>query len=306
MAHEFSSLDIYPSDSYAIYSLSTLNILSTGSLSVARYKMSPASLVNYAIFAGGRDLNQEHDIVDIFDVTSGLWSVSSLSVPRSHMAACVDQQKLLSYFAGGLKSDSPTGSVDVFRHQNISFPTRLELAVPRHSLSCITNREFVYFAGGVALNGPSSVIEIYNSNNHSWMVTHLRSARHSISVILVGANIYFAGGSLSNDPTSPLESAAIDVFDAVSQNWTYNSLSLPRSSLSAHIVDNKLVFAGGYNVGVSSSQVDVLDLSSNIWTTTSMKSARADAASVSTEKLLIFYSGAVTIFSTFLVTIGQH
>jgi hypothetical protein len=182
--------------------------------------MAAVSVENYAIFAGGRSSDHEENIVDIFNVETGLWSKSSLSAPRSQLAACVDLRKLRAYFAGGLHLGKPSGIVDVFDHQNISFSTGFELAVPRYSLSCITHNEFVYFAGGISSTGPSSTIELYNSNNFSWFFLQLSSPRHSISAVLVGATIYFAGGSLSIDSTFPLESSAVDIFDTVSKNWT--------------------------------------------------------------------------------------
>jgi len=158
----------------------------------------------------------------------------------------------------------------------------------------------VYFAGGIALNGPTSIIEIFNSNNKSWSIMQLSSARHSVAVILVGTTIYFAGGSLSSDSTSPLETAVIDILDTFSQNWTTFSLSSPRSSMSAHFVGQKLIFAGGYSAGLSSSKVDILDMSSKVFTLSQMRSARADVSAVSTETLLIFYSGAVATITSSL------
>jgi hypothetical protein len=123
---------------------------------------------------------------------------------------------------------------------------------------------------------------------------------------VVGATIYFAGGSLSIDSTFPLETSVVDVFNTISQNFTRRSLSSPRSSMSAHVIDEKLVFAGGYSRCVSSNEVDILDLSSNLWTSTSMKSARADVSSVSKDELLIFYSGVSKITSSLDVVLEAN
>jgi hypothetical protein len=98
VAHDFLLSEKYPSASYDIYSLSTFTVIATGTLSSARYKMAAASLGKHALFAGGRNLNQELSDVDIFDADSGIWSVSYLSNPRSHLASCVDQRNLRVYF----------------------------------------------------------------------------------------------------------------------------------------------------------------------------------------------------------------
>ena len=94
----------------------------------------------------------------------------------------------------------------------------------------------------------------------------LSIARQELSAATAGNKIVFAGGIQATG-----ESAAVDIYDLVTQTWSTASLSTGRVASTAISTGNKIFFAGGgYIYSDYYSNVDIYDVSVNTWTKTSL------------------------------------
>jgi hypothetical protein len=157
------------------------------------------------LFAGGRNwINESLDVVDIYDVNSGTWSVAKLSVPRADMAAIAYGTKVL--FAGGLTSFGRSDRIDIYDVNSGQWSTA-NLASPRsHSSSAVLGDE-IFFEGG--LNTPDSRIDKVDFLNPSTM--SIRSVcmlgrvysmefvgtefGQNLNAVTIGNKLYFLGNS---------------------------------------------------------------------------------------------------------------
>ena len=80
---------------------------------MARAHLAATSIGNLAIFAGGNALPDRSAVVDIYDVSTGDWSVATLSEARSNLSAVSVLDRAL--FAGGdIGSFTESDRIDVF------------------------------------------------------------------------------------------------------------------------------------------------------------------------------------------------
>ena len=72
-------------------------------------------------FAGGSNYNIEcTDVVDIYDISTGEWTTSTLSIPRGGMAYAVAGD--LAVFAGGfLSGGDVSDQVDIYNFSKTDF-----------------------------------------------------------------------------------------------------------------------------------------------------------------------------------------
>ena len=85
----------------------------TASLSQARMWSSTASTSDLILFAGGTAAGSiDSAVVDLYNVSSQRWSVSSLSVARGGVSGAAFGSK--AYFAGGIAGGVPSAVVDIF------------------------------------------------------------------------------------------------------------------------------------------------------------------------------------------------
>jgi hypothetical protein len=83
---------------------------------VPREGTAAVSVGNLVIFAGGNHGSILSDVIDIYNVNTGKWSVAKLSSPRKYITAVSAGNKIL--FGGGeksLNSSDVTATVDIFQ-----------------------------------------------------------------------------------------------------------------------------------------------------------------------------------------------
>ena len=141
----------------------------TATLSQARYALAGTSVGNRAYFGGGwtapgGDYSPLSGNVNVFDATSGSWSLAApLPTPRSDLAAAAGVGKV--FFAGG----GPYGStmsneVDIL---DVSAGTWLTttLSQPRRCAAAASAGGDVLFAGGgTTYPAVSNVVDIFNAD----------------------------------------------------------------------------------------------------------------------------------------------
>jgi len=120
----------------------------------------------------------------------------------------------------------------------------------------------------------------------------LSIARQELSVAAAGNKIVFAGGIQAAGGSGMSESAAVDIYDLVTQTWSTASLSAGRATPTAISSGNKIFFAGGgYYYTDYFSNVDIYDVSINTWTTTSLTEAKTGIGAAVVGNKILFAGG---------------
>jgi hypothetical protein len=140
-----------------IYDVST-NTWSVTNMSEAKYGVAAAVAVNKVFFAGGVGTNQignttyfahHKNKVEVYDITTNTWSVSTLSEAKTDISAVTLNNKI--YFAGGTLEGIHTFSsrIDIYDNASSTWSTS-SLSEPKHVLGIATANK-IYYGGG--LNG---------------------------------------------------------------------------------------------------------------------------------------------------------
>lgn len=259
-ADAYNTVDIYDTQS---------GILTQATLSEPRYGMSAVAVGSKVLFAGGSGWKLidgklkgvTYATVDIYDIATGSWSVTQLSVPRSAIAATTAGTK--AYFAGGLDSNATGVSkvIDVYDAATGQWST-MQLRDAKRGAAAVTRGDEVIFAGGggtTGLNAPmqsSGSIEIYNVVTGAWSYSSVVQGKLGMKGVVLNNKVFLAGGNpLPFDIPSTGKSRIMEVF---SQPGTVDStitLSAERTVGNAEAVGvgNFVVVAGGQNATTPST-----------------------------------------------------
>jgi len=263
----YNGLDI--TSSVEIYDVTTGKWTNT-SFSTPRHTPAAAGLQNKAFFGGGGELSRDSaccvvsNRVEIYDVATGKWSQSSLSIPRDGVAAAAIGNKVV--FAGGLGHSSQTGGffssrVDIYDITKGTWSTA-ELSQARTELYAAAAGNKILFAGGRYANlgnTQSKVVDIYDVSTGKWSVAELSADRQGASIAAIGNKIVIAGG-YSKVTGSYLSS--VDVYDTSTDKWDKLELSEARMEGAAAGINNILLIGGGFTeFGGFSKAVDIFTLS---------------------------------------------
>jgi hypothetical protein len=124
--------------------------------------------------------------VDIYNVTSGSWTTSTPSIPRSTLAATSSQN--LVFFGGGWNVTTTFyDRVDIYNTLNGSWSTAT-LSQPRTALAATSVGNLVLFGGGSNSNGPSNVVDVFDVTSNTWTnatLSQVRCCLASTSVLII-------------------------------------------------------------------------------------------------------------------------
>jgi hypothetical protein len=243
MSGSLSRVDVYDSGTGA---------WSTAELSRARYSLAGTAVGSKAIFAGGNEAKVNSgsipsDAVDIYDASTGAWSVASLSVKRRSLAAASVGGEAI--FAGGRTklgeqgSNAPTGRVDIY-HEATGAWTTASLSEARYGLAATALGDLALFAGGWSGTGYSSAVDIYDSSTGQWTTASLSVPRAWLAGASVGPYAIFAGGEVGSTQFSDV----VDIYDSRDGSWSTSTLAEARSSLCGLSGPTAAYFAGGRSV----------------------------------------------------------
>ncbi len=206
----------------------------------------------------GNSNNTNSRTVDIYDVNTNTWTTAQLSAGRRRLASASLGNKLL--VAGGSNdAGDPSKVVDVYDNLTKTWSTSLLSEAKSHCFGAAAINKVV-FAGN------SKIADIYNVSTGAWNVFTMSESKYDCAAAAAGTKIVFAGGQteadLSANPPKPsVPSRAVDVYDAVNNNWATFQLSEGRSLLAGAATGNKMLFAGGDNATGYSKVVDIFTLS---------------------------------------------
>jgi len=156
----------------------------------------------------------------------------------------------------------------------------------RDGMAVVTSGNKIFFAGGYI----SSRIDIYDIDSQSWTTAELSIARYDITTVANGNKVYFAGGLIYDSITEDeLTVDTVDIYDIDTDTWTTTNLSTARYGMLATVVDNKVLFVGGY--GSNGDRVDIFDQSSSEWTTASLSENKLDGYAAVTSGNKVYIAG---------------
>jgi hypothetical protein len=256
------------SDVLDIYDGAT-NEWSTATPSYPRWTTA-TSTGTQAIFAGGYtvpptvDREAEH-AVDIYDDTVREWSTMRLPSARPFRLAVTVGSRAI--FAGAL---FPSPSAGMQRADSYDSVTRQwderTLSQPRWPLVATTVGTRALFAGALAgPPGEPGLVDIYDHLTGRWTTAALSVARGYMVATAVGNLGILAGGATQPSDTPPntisysIPSDAVDIYDAVADQWSRDTLPQPRIYSVATAVGTKALFAGGTVERRLSDAVDIYD-----------------------------------------------
>jgi hypothetical protein len=283
-------VNFLPDDTLSIISGTAL-LSSFGSLSQAKFVV-PATAADKLVFAGGYSYWVPRATVDIYNLSTNIWSMAQLSEERGGLTVATVGNKIL-YAGGTTNSGGSSSRVDIYDAAANTRSTA-ELSMARVGMTTAVAGNKAFFAGW-GFRGSTNKVDIYDASINTWSTASLSEARGGLSAIAAGNKVFFAGGykkyeSLGDGPYD--FSTRVDIYDIATNTWSTAELKEARSGMAVAAARNKIFFAGGYNDnGESFKLVDVYDLSSNTWTTAPLSEARSDIAVATAGSKILFASG---------------
>ena len=284
-------------------------LIPIGTLPQTRGGFAFAAAGNKIVFAGGSASEQQGCAtarVDIYDISTGTWDIAQLSQARQDMGVAVLGNKI--FFAGGIipKVGPPHGcyitncgdtrrsEIDIYDASTNTWSTSQLNNVRIPAGASAGNK--VVFAGDDEYF--TTGIDIYNAGSNSWSTSSLSTGRQIYQPAVAGNKIFFGGGSSRmycvNDGDLYKQ---IDIYDATSNTWTLDSLSMLRGLNGAISANNKIYWAGGFvgDPGATdfniTNSVEIRDLATNTTSFDCLSEAKAQLTAVRKDNKIIFFGG---------------
>jgi len=261
-----------------------------GSLSEPRMGISAAFAGNKILFAGGFDPDafvMGSSRVDIYDITTRLWSTAELSVGGSEVVTYGNK----IFFAGG------TATIGIYDAVTGIWSTT-QLSEERSELAATSAGNKLFFGGGIKVNPSPSIVsnkvDVYDVIADKWSTTNLSLGRSALSAVSAANKIYFAGG---NTTTSYCSSTNfVDIYDNVTNTWSNTKMNKWLAWRTSIAVRNKIFWAGGESYDCNgkhslSSDVEILDLNTKTTSYSCLFQPNAKFKAVVKDDKIIFFIG---------------
>jgi N-acetylneuraminic acid mutarotase len=302
----------------------------TADLSVGRYKPMVATVGSKIFIAGGNDVDDYNNLINIYDTKTNTWT--SHQVAETKRGVCGASLGSKVYFAGGYNTEGISTTMDIYDRTtnswtSISIPYSVfalavtsagsklffaqgipnvvdiydsatnswstdSLSRGRSGLVTVSLGTKVFFAGGKNADGTfSNVVDIYDMGTHVWTATSLSRTGAYFAAATLGTKIFLAGGDNSTDVNNSNVSNVVDIYDTSSSTWTTDTLSQKRSGLAAVALGDKIFFAGGVTPSFWSAVVDIYDVSTHRWKVEALTDARTGLSAASAGTKAVFAGG---------------
>ena len=242
----FASADIYSSLTGSVS-------FNPSFLSIARSDCRATIVLDSIMFAGGLNVQNQiyYNTVDIYNLTTGLISSTSLSQARSNIAAVTVANKAI--FGVGSTSQQSTSNVFDIYDPSTSTWTTFASSQVRSNASGISIDKYAIFAGGLSIGNNiiavTSLVDIYDSSTGSWTTSSMIKGTSRAATGVIGSKAIFVGG-FTNILNPFLYSNQIQMFDITSMSWSLVSSTLIDSSyaISSVVIGSTLYLNGGVDV----------------------------------------------------------
>ena len=274
-----------------------------GTLFLARSEMAVASAGSKMLFAGGYN-GEISPIVDIYDIVTGTWSTTGLSIARHTMGVAVAGNKI--FFAGGMEFDFGVQfkRIDIYDASTDSW-TIDSLSWPRVSPAGEVIGNKLFFAGGMdayITTGYGNVVDIKALSTDTWSTSALSEEKAHLSSETIGNKIYFAGGA--NGYYFSSLSNRIDVYDNSTASWSIQTMLEPKTHLASIGFAGKIYWAGGITgftqaTSHQSALVEIKDITTNTSTQACLFQPNSHFNAVLKNNKIVFFTGEGTVKNKF-------
>jgi hypothetical protein len=140
-----------------------------------------------------------------------------------------------------------------------------QLAEPRYSHDSVATSLALYVASGWTTSAPCQ-IEMIEHASGQVTTFPMSQWRIDLATATAGGFVLFAGGR-SQCPQVTCSSAVVDVFHEPSVTWAQDTLPVPVASATGGAIGNKVVIAGGFELGAPQRGLaQILDIATWSWT----------------------------------------
>lgn len=219
-----------------------------------------------------------------------------MPVPRTNVKAATANN--ISYFGGGgfigVYSYNFFNNVDIYNSNTNTWSVKTLSAARIVGASASVGNK-VLFAGGRQILNYSNRVDLFDVTTGIRSTYNLSQARTNMATAVVGNKVLFAGGETGNISNGVYTvSNKVDIYDNSTGTWSSALLSSKRDNITAAVVGNKVLFAGGIGVnGVYSNKVDIYDASTNTWSTLTMSEPKYSIAAA-TAGNKVYLAGGTT------------
>lgn len=244
----------------------------TGSRDGVRFGHTATLLPNgkVLVFGGSNGLWTADGGAELYDASSGTWTIAAGSTPRAnHTATLLSNGKVL--LAGGFYNDFyqslTIAGAQIYDPGSDTVSNTGNLAHRRtHHTATLLPDGKVLVAGGYdsSSGGPNATVELYDPTTGTWSATaNLLHARFDhTATLLHNGKVLVAGGD---------DVGSAEVYDPGSGTWTATgSLAVKRSQHTATFLpDNKVLVAGGHNrTSGTLASAELYDTATGTWSST--------------------------------------
>ena len=199
--------------------------------------------------------------VDIYDVSTQLWSTAQLSSPRCPTGASAGGKII---FFGGDDMNS-SSRVDIYDEATNAWTNTL-LSESRYINQAAIAGNKIFLAGGssglfgVGGSSISKRIDVFDATSGTWSIDSLSMERAVMGSINVNNKIYWGGGAITSTVAEYNVTSTVEIRDLVTNTTSFKCLSEPKMGLTALRKGNKIIFYGGLK-----HKFDIYDITTNSW-----------------------------------------
>ncbi len=256
-----------------IYDTETKTWLTKEYLTIPKSLMGTVAACGKVFFAGGATgFPDVTNVVDIYDMETGEWTVEYLSVARAYIAAVAYEG--LVYFAGGTYANN-TGSdvIDIYNCEDGTWEDTETLSEPRIVSAHNVYNALVFTGMFDSFNlenygayGANGTVDVYYPETDQWdyTVPDLFPARYFYASASCDNRVYYAGGSLGGGAkTDIINILEYDYLPGFSKD-KFQELAIrifPNPFTTTLRIDYNLQHSGKVNLAIYNSigeQVEVL------------------------------------------------
>ena len=273
-------------------------IINNQPLSINRAYLASASLPiqGLAFFAGGRDIIEVVNKVDIFNSNTNQWIQSSLTIARQQLTGTSLGNYGLVFFAGGCDFRCTTNydTIDIFNYSSNKWTTQ-KLSIARNSLSSAFDNKnnMVFFGGGYNSFSVIDVVDIYDAKSSQWTTSKLTAPRFNIAstgISLLGL-VFFGAGENQYTVFNN-----VDIYVTSQNYWLLYNLTIPRSQCASTSLPQAglVFFAGGRDVSDQElNSIEIFDAINFVFYQAFLSSPRKSllAGSIPNMNIVFFISG---------------
>ena len=187
--------------------------------------------------------------------------------------------------------------VYVFDPESQTWSDNLTLSRSLIGQSLVQTDSGIYVIGGMYTVEGQAVVskKIYVLKNDEWTSFEAPFPVAYAAVLYHNSKLYVVGGSDSfNSGSSYISTNRIMIYDELSKQWSFDSLSEAKTGICAISDGSKLYFAGGaITFSDYSNKIEIFDPESGQWAYDSLDDARAYIGGVYAEGKLYFAGGVL-------------